>query len=454
MTAHTRRRAAPMRRLALWTTILSLASVVTAGCGRPADLVDVTKEARAACDAPAPTQPTVINVLAYSGPALDPFTDALVDGCSHVKNIQVKRQPVDFAGQLQKGELSLSADTSSYELIEAYNGSVARYASKGWLRPLDGYIKKYKAKYHLADIDSKAWDGFRYRGKIYGLPNQTNAQILIYRKDLFAKLGLSVPRTSADMVAAARKLKQDGSVKYPLAMVWGSDDALADGFHGALTSRGGRWFDTRGKPAFQSAQGVRAIEDMKAMLPYMPAGTLTYGNGDVMALMQQGLVGMTTIWASRAGSILDSNQSRVADKVGFATAPAATRDGPPAGETSQDGFVIPRNSRVAPDLLFRLTASTTLASPVMKKASVAAIPSRASLLTGKSTERSYWKAVRRTGEDGAVQLPPVPWMDPLTKTVVNPYLARALKGKSSAQEALRLASRELTSTLRAKGYLR
>ncbi|RII16086.1 putative arabinose-binding protein precursor [Streptomyces sp. YIM 130001] len=339
-------------------------------------------------------------------------------------------------------------------MIQAYNAPLVKYASKGWLVPLDGYIKKYASRYGLADLNSSAWDGFSYRGHVYGVPNQTNTQILMYRKDLFDKLGLDAPKTYADMMAAAKALRAADAVKYPMAMAWGADDALGDGFHSSLTANGGKWFDRHGAPAFDSAAGVKSLHQMRQMLRYAPPSTLTHANGDVMALMQQGLVGMTTIWASRAGPILDANQSRVADKVGFAPAPAAVPGGPPASGVSQDGFVIPRNSTVDPELLFRLMASTTTAPKVMQKAAPVAIPPRDSLVHDTKGRQPYWPAAEKTTKRGAQPLPKVPYMEPLTKSVVNPYLAKALTGRAESAAALASAARELDATLRSKGYLK
>ncbi|TDD86852.1 extracellular solute-binding protein [Actinomadura darangshiensis] len=434
---------------------LAAGLLAVTGCGAPAGMVDVEQAARKACDVPSPAKPTTVNVLAYSGPAIDPFTDAIVKGCGGVRNLEIKHLPVDFSGQIQKAALALSSgDSSPYDLIESYNGTLYEYASKGWIRPLDGYIAKYKDRYGLGDIDPKAWDGFTYQGKIYGIPDQANAGILIYRKDLFSKLGLKAPRTYAEMLDAAKRLKAAKAVKYPLGMVWGSDDALADGFHSWLTANGGRWFDDTGRPAFDSPAGLKALQQMKGMLPYMPSGSLAFGNGDVMALMQQGLIGMTRIWASRAQPIGDPNQSRVAGKIGFAAAPAAVPGGPPASETSQDGFVIPKNSRLDPETLFRLMASTITSPDVMKQAATVAVPPRMSMINDPATARPYWPAVRESGERGVQPLPRVPYMDPLTKSVVNPYLAKALTGSTDPARALRAAATQLESSLKAKGYLR
>lgn len=426
---------------------------VLAACGAPSSTRDVSAEAKAACKVSV-SSATTVNVLAMSAPALDPFTDAMVKGCSGSKNLTVKHTPVDFTGQIQKAQLALSSKGASpYDLVEVYNGTLTEYASKGWLVPLDDYIAKYRDTYKLDDIPDKTWKGFSYKGKVYGIPNQINSQVLIYRKDLFAKHGITPPTTYDELVSAAKKLKGDSGAKYPLAMVWGADDALADGFHGWLTTEGGSWFDGKGEPAFNSDKGVEAVERMRGLMPYMPAEALTYNNGDVMALMQQGQVAMTVIWASRAGSINDPDSSKVAGKVGFAPAPAGAGDGVPTGEISQDGFAIAKNSAADPETLFQIMASTTTDPAVMRKAATLAIPSRDSVLEDRQAAQPHWPAAVQSIEHGATTLPGVPYMEPLTKTVINPYLDKALTGRLPAKEALDQAAAELRRTLKAKGYL-
>jgi len=54
-------------------------------------------------------------------------------------------------------------------------------------------------------------------GKVTAVPSDGWGQLLIYRKDLFAKAGLRAPRTLADVLRAARRLHRDGLAGITLA---------------------------------------------------------------------------------------------------------------------------------------------------------------------------------------------------------------------------------------------
>jgi len=439
------------RRLKLAAAGGAISVAAVAGCSAPTTTTTAAAAAKA-CDVTPPAQPATVNVLAFSAPAIDPFSDAMVKGCKGTKNVTLNHTPVDFTGQIQKAELALSTSgKSAYDIVEVYNSTLLKYASKGWVQPLDDYIAKYKEKYRLGDVDPAAWKGVSYNGKVYGIPNQVNTQILIYRKDLFQAAGIKPPTTYDEMLSAAKALK--GKVDYPLSLVWGSDDAILDGFHEWLVAGGGTWFDKDNKPTFDSAQGRKALQQMKDLMPYMPKDTLSFGNGDVMALMQQGKVAMTVIWATRAAPINDPSASKVAGKVAFAPAPKGMT-GTPASENSVDGFAIAKNSAVPAETLFQIIASTTLNKDVQVGASKVALPALASVQKDSKAQQPHWPAALENIANGAQPLPAVPFMDPLTKSVVNPYLTKAVTGAMPVDTALAQASSALEKALREQGYIK
>lgn len=166
------------------------------------------------CDFAAPSTPVTVNVLAYNSSAIDPFTDTMVKSCSK-KNVTVRHDPIDFGGQYTKTPVTLAAPHGTYDLIEFYSAIVPTFAAKGQLRPLDELFAKYKDKYDLGGIDPLMLKGMTYKGKLYGLPMQANIGLMAYRKDIFAKLGIAVPTTYAELKAAAAKIQKVGDIQIP-----------------------------------------------------------------------------------------------------------------------------------------------------------------------------------------------------------------------------------------------
>ena len=48
----------------------------------------------------------------------------------------------------------------------------------------------------------------RINGKLYGIPYNTNARAMVYRKDIFEENGLEVPQTWGEFVETARKITE------------------------------------------------------------------------------------------------------------------------------------------------------------------------------------------------------------------------------------------------------
>lgn len=429
-------------RAAMAVTALA-AAALGSGCA-PSAPGSAGSQTAASCKISAPKAKTDVNVLAFSAPAIDPFSNAMVGACKGLENLSVNHTPVDFGAQLQKANLALSSGGKSpYDIVEVFDSTLVEYASKGWLTPLNDLVDKYRGEYDLDDVPASLWKEFSYQGKVYGVPNQQNVQILIYRKDVFAKLGLQPPKTYGEMLAAAGKIQAEAKaeVKYPLVMAWGADEAIANGFNNALNGYGGEWFDKSGAPAFAGPQGVAALDAMRALYQYMPKEALTFDNGAAMTAMQQGQAAMTVIWASRATPILDKKASKVADKVAFAPAPRGVPAGRPASQWSQDGFAIAKNSSVDRELLFQIVLAT-LDKEAMKKAAPAAIVSRTSVVEDPAARQQHWPPAISTISAGARSLPHLGHMQ-ATLAAVRPHLAAAVSGKRPSVQALRAASADV-----------
>src|SRR6266542_4111516 len=97
--------------------------------------------------------------------------------------IKLKAVEVPFADLYSKEKAEFIAGTKAVDLVVFYPAYIGDFASNGYLRPLDDYIKKYNP--HLSDVIT----AFRklylsWAGKVYALPEDGDVHIYIYRKDL------------------------------------------------------------------------------------------------------------------------------------------------------------------------------------------------------------------------------------------------------------------------------
>jgi ABC-type glycerol-3-phosphate transport system substrate-binding protein len=82
-------------------------------------------------------------------------------------------------------------------------GTISELAGPGYLAPLDDLLTPAMR----ADFYGPLLDSGRFQGRLYSLPTEGQPCIIIYNKALFAELGLAVPRTWDELIAAARRCR-------------------------------------------------------------------------------------------------------------------------------------------------------------------------------------------------------------------------------------------------------
>ncbi len=89
---------------------------------------------------------------------------------------------------LQKFTLAAEAKTSP-DIILAGHENFAPWVGPGYIVPLDDLIKKYQNEGDVKDVIPTLWTAMKLKGKTYGVPQDTEARPMYYRKDLLAKMG-------------------------------------------------------------------------------------------------------------------------------------------------------------------------------------------------------------------------------------------------------------------------
>ena len=102
---------------------------------------------------------------------------------------------------------------------------LATLAEGGYVISLDKYIEKYKTL--LEDVYPTLWASVKYKGKIWALPQDTEARPLYFRKDVLRKLGWSEEKINAlaekirkgevtllDLIKVAKEAKGKGLVQW------------------------------------------------------------------------------------------------------------------------------------------------------------------------------------------------------------------------------------------------
>ena len=194
------------------------------------------------------------------------------------------------------------------------------WGKKGWLKEL-----KTSAAYDVDDMLPAMRDGLSVGGKLYAAPFYGESSMLMYRKDLMDKAGVTMPNnpTWVQVRDAAAKIHNPKDGVYGICLRgkpgWGDNAAFLTTM---VNTFGGQWFDMKWKPQLTTKPWHDAITFYVDMMnKYGPPGSANNSFNEILALYNEGKCGMWVDATIAASFITDPKQSKVADKVAFAQAP-------------------------------------------------------------------------------------------------------------------------------------
>ena len=234
----------------------------------------------------------------------------------------------------QKHSDALAANPSLYDIVGISNGSITPLINAGTVRPLDDLVKKYGSQLLPNQL-------IKNDGKIMAIAMSVNNQHMMYREDIFSKLGISEPKTWSDVLSAAEKIKASGMVEYPYGGAFKSGWNIAEEFVNMYLGNGGSFFGSGNAPAINNALGVKSLESLKKLTAYMDPEYLASDSTYAQKQMQQEKIAMAYLWATRAGAMDNAEESKVVGKIVMASAPMG--DVRPASTLWWDGIVIAKN---------------------------------------------------------------------------------------------------------------
>jgi len=175
-------------------------------------------------------------------------------------------------GQLAQLVANLQAKSDLYDVIDMDVIWTAEFASNGWIIPLP------QSEFPLGDFLKPAVDTATYQGRLYAVPDYSNADLLYYRKDILAKAGKQPPKTWAQL----QQLAETVAPKYGLSGYAGTFapyEGLTVNFATAVQSAGGSILSSEGtKVTVDSAKALRGLQFLVNGFKqgWIPKVTLTY----------------------------------------------------------------------------------------------------------------------------------------------------------------------------------
>ena len=222
-----------------------------------------------------------------------------------------------------KASLEFKNQAGQYDVTTLSNFEVPIYAKNGWLAPLTDYIKADPG-FDQNDIIKAITASMTQNGQIYGEPFYGESSFLMYRKDVMAAKGLTVPTNPTWDQVSDLAAKADGAQPGMKGIClrgepgWGQFGAP---FTTVVNTFGGTWFD-KDWNAQVNAQPFKDAANFYINLvkAHGEVGASTAGFTECLSAMQQSKVAMWYDATSAAGS-LEGTGSQVAGKIGYAQAP-------------------------------------------------------------------------------------------------------------------------------------
>jgi multiple sugar transport system substrate-binding protein len=129
----------------------------------------------------------------------------------------------------------LAANDSSIDILAMDVDWTAEFATAKWIRPIPAtLVTQIKSVDLPGPIQTATWEG-----ALYGVPINSNTQLLWYRKDLLAKINQPVPTTWAQMLADSEQLAKLGQPHY-IEVQGAQYEGLTVWFNSLVNSAGGQ----------------------------------------------------------------------------------------------------------------------------------------------------------------------------------------------------------------------
>jgi len=407
-----------LRKIATVVALTTLASSAWAGCG--------ISEGR-------------VSIVGNEFPAIQTIGAGAMEcaggGVTVETNLTADHQKINLPGMTGNPAEFTSAIVANSSIVALMNNDV--------IRPLNDLVAKHGQslqKSQLVTID----------GNIMGIAFMANAQHLTYRSDVLKDLGIAVPSTYEEMLAAAEKIANYNLMQYPIGGAYAAGWNLAEEFVNMYMGYGGEFFKPgTAEIAVNNQHGVDSLNMMKALSEYMNPDFLTHDSNATSAEWKAGNVALMNMWGSRIGA-LKGDEVDAAVVAATATAgPMTVGGGTTAASTLWwDGFTVAKNISDT-DAEATFMAMMHAIRPAMLNETTS--PQAVWLIDGYEPTPAA-AGVFAAAAMGTKPYPMLPYAG-LMHSAAGAELVDFMQGKETAEQALAGLEAAYTTAATEKGYL-
>jgi len=360
------------------------------------------------------------------------------EGVTVKTNLTADHQKINLAG--------MSGNPAEYSSAIVANSSIVALMNEDVIQPLDDLVAQYGQNLKKNQLITVG-------GKIMAVAFMANAQHLVYRKDVLEKIGMEPPKTYEDMLAAAAKIRDMGIMENPLGGAYKAGWNLAQEFNNMYIGYGGEFFKSgSAEVSINNAQGVAALEMMKALSAYMNPDFLTHDSNATSAEWKAGNIALMNMWGSRVEPLksTEGSSQEVVDNTDIAGPMTVGGGSTPATTLWWDGFTVAKNvsdqdAAATFQALVSAIDPSILADEEVSRQAVWLIDGY------QPTEAA--KGVFAAAGMNAVPYPMLPYQG-LLHSALGAELSDFMQGKETAEQALADTEAAYSAAAKEKGYLK
>jgi multiple sugar transport system substrate-binding protein len=386
-----------------------------------------------------------------------PSFQPLIDDYAKANNVTIDAQQNPYATLQQKQILNLTQETGAYDVVEMDDPWMPQFAGGKFLMSLQELMDKKGIKVDEDFIpELLALGDFPKGTGLRGIPCVGNVQVYAWRSDVLQDMKIEVPKTWDDVLAAAKAITEAKSADglYGIGLRGQPGNPAATSFLPVLRGYGTDLFNDKWEPQLDTPQALAALNTQLALAKLAPPGVENVGHADNGRNMYEGITAQSAdIWPDLLLQIYDPKLSKVVGKVDIGGEPA--QEGvKPANMTGNWLLGIPegsQNADAALDFILWFTAPEQQLRLLMNGN---VPPTRTSVMQNADAVAKFpFLPGLLTAAHNAVPRPRTPSYNAV-EAIYGQYVAQAIAGQISAEDALKKSNQEIRDVMIKSGELK
>lgn len=269
-----------------------------------------------------------INVLMVNNPQMIDLQRLTAEHFTAETGIEVNFTTLPENDVRDKISQEFTSQAGQYDVATLSNFEIPIYAKAGWISPMDDFIAG-DPDFDQDDILAPMTTSLSSEGQVYGQPFYGESSFLMYRKDVLAAEGVTMPERPTWPEVAEIAAQVDGAEPGMAGICLRGQPGWGQVFAPLTTvvnTFGGTWFEEDWTPKVDAPEFTEAVEFYVDLVrEHGQRGAPQAGFTECLNNMTQGSAAMWYDATSAAGS-LEAPDSPVRGKLGYAPAPVVETD--------------------------------------------------------------------------------------------------------------------------------